>query len=93
MQCIKKKREEFNRKLMLRGKKNTMILPLFFLLRDRPYLQRNECQREEMFPREPSTISQAARAKGVGSCLIPLLPNFNAKLFLPVSNTPLTSSD
>lgn len=80
---------------MLRGKKKYDDSPFVFSSKSQtlPPKEWDKCQREEMFPREPSTISQAARAKGVGSCLIPLLPNFSAKLFLPVSNTPLTSSD
>lgn len=80
---------------MLRGKKKYDDSPFVFSSKSQtlPPKEWDKCQREEMFPREPSTISQAARAKGVGSCLIPLLPNCSGKLFLPVSNTPLTSSD
>lgn len=80
---------------MLRGKKITMILSSAFSSESQtlPPNEWGKCQREEMFQREARTISQAARAKGVGRCLIPLLPNFSAKLFLSESNTPLTSSE
>lgn len=59
---------------------------VLFLLRVRLYLQRNETSvKKERCSRENPEPSP--RAKGMGRCLIPLLPNFNAKLFLSASKT------
>lgn len=71
-----------------------MILSFAFSSKSKtlPPMEWDKCQREEMFQREPRTISQAAREKGMGRSLVPLLPNFNTKLFLSVSNTALPSS-
>lgn len=92
----KKKREEFNRKFTFR-EKNKMTLPLAFSSKSQTFPPKKWDRRQSKVtavavqrPRQNQLPD--AREKGTGRCLVWLLPDFKAKLFLYGSDTPLTSS-